>query len=234
MLEDYVVVDLELTGLHVKTDRILEIGAVKVEHGVETEIFHRLINPGISLSAEITELTGITDEMAKGGCSGEDAVSAFLAFAEGYPFVGHNVLFDYRFLKRAAVNQGILLEKSGADTWKLSQKFLPEAEKKTLDYLCSYLKIPRAQSHRALEDAKATAELFRYLKERFGASEPEAFEAKPLACKVKKQTPASPRQIKRLIELAQWHNIELTLDLDQLTKSEASRLADKILSGAMG
>ncbi len=229
MLENYVVVDLEMTGLHPKTDRILEIGAVKVENGRCSGTFHQMVNPHTGLSEEVKDLTGITEELAERGCEAEAAVTEFRAFAEGFPLVGHNLIFDYSFLKQCAANHGLPFEKDGLDTLKLARKFLPEAEKKTLDYLCAWLSIPRAQSHRALEDAKATAALFQYLQQ-FEPGEPEAFLPKPLLYKAKKQGPASKRQKKRLKELADWHKIELNVERDSLTRSEASRMTDKILA----
>ena len=99
MLENYVVVDLEMTGLHTRTDRILEIGAVKVEKGQAVAIFHRMINPKMKLSKEVKELTGITDEMTEDGCEAEAAVKEFKDFAEGFPLAGHNIMFDFSFLK---------------------------------------------------------------------------------------------------------------------------------------
>lgn len=230
MLENYVVVDLEMTGLRAKTDRILEIGAVKVEHSHCTGTYHRMVNPHIELPAEVMELTGITPELAESGCEAEDAVAGFREFAEGFPLVGHNIIFDYSFLKQCSANHGFPFEKDGLDTLRLARKFFPEAEKKTLDYLCTWLGIPRAQSHRALEDAKATAALFQYLQQ-FEPGNPEAFQPKPLLYRAKKQGPASIRQKKRLKELADWHKIELNVEIDSLTKSEASRITDKILAG---
>lgn len=228
MLERYVTVDLEMTGLHAKTDRILEIGAVKVEPGKQ-ESFHRMVNPRMKISKEVTELTGITDEMVRGGCEPERAAAEFRDFAEGFPLVGHNLIFDFSFLKQCLVNHGETFEKDGVDTLKLARKFLPEEEKKTLDHLCAYLQIARSKNHRALEDARATNSLFQYLQERFEGQAPEAFRPKPLLYRVKKQGPASARQKKRLQELADWHRIDLNVELDSLTRNEASRMTDKIL-----
>ncbi len=230
MLEDYVVVDLEMTGLRAKTDRILEIGAIKVEGGMETGAFHCMVNPHREIPPEVTALTGITSEMAAQGCEAAEAVRGFAGFSQSFPLIGHNIRFDYSFLKQAAVNYGIPLERECLDTLKLSRKFLAEAEKKTLDYLCGYLGICREKNHRALEDAKATNGLFRYLQEKFGRENPSAFLPAPFQCKVKKQGPASPRQVKRLKELAAYHGIELAIEAGSLTKSEASRLTDKILA----
>lgn len=229
-MDQYVVVDLEMTGLKARTDRILEIGAVKVEEGCITDTFHRLVNPRMEIPQKVVELTGITNEMARSGCDTAEAVEGFLGFAGNLPLVGHNILFDYSFLKQYAANHKMELEKDGVDTLKLARKFLPKAEKKTLDYLCGYLQIHREENHRALEDAKATAVLFQYLREKFEARDPAAFQPEPLQYKAKKQQPATQRQKKYLKELTDWHKIELNMEIDSLTRSEASRITDKILA----
>ncbi len=228
-MDTCVVVDLEMTGLNFKTDRILEIGAVKLEEGNISSIFHRMVNPKMMLTEEIISLTGITNEMVQEGCDCGQAVQEFLAFAEGLPLAGHNLMYDYRFLKQAAANQGLELEKEGIDTLKLARKLLPLAEKKSLDYLCGFLHIDRARKHRALEDARATAELLLYLYKEFAGKEPEEFRVQPLHFKVKKQQPASKRQKRHLKELAEYHKIELDQELDSLTRSEASRMVNKII-----
>lgn len=230
MLEAYVALDLEMTGLKAKTDRILEIGAVKVVNHQITDVYQQLVNPKMEIPKEITELTGITSEMAKGGADTKTAVENFFAFCGELPLVGHNLVFDYSFLKQYAVNHGLAFEKEAVDTLKLSRKLLPEAEKKTLDYLCMYLHIERENSHRALEDAKAAFVLLEYLMEHFGAEHEEAFLPKPLIYKVKKQSPITPRQIRYLKDLTEYHKIELGADIDSLTRNEASRMTDKILT----
>lgn len=228
-MDAYVVVDLEMTGLNPKTDRILEIGAVKVEGGKISSTFQRMVNPRMSLSEEITNLTGITNAMVEEGCDCAQAVKEFLEFAEGLPLAGHNLIYDYSFLKQAAANHGLELEKEGIDTLKLARKLLPEAEKKSLDYLCEFLHIDHDRKHRALDDARATAELLWYLHKEFAEKEPGVFRAEPLHYKVKKQQPASKRQKRHLKELAEYHKIELDRELDSLTRSEASRMANKII-----
>lgn len=230
MLEAYVVVDLEMTGLRAKTDRILEIGAVKVENHQITETYQKMINAGIKIPKEIQKLTGITDEMAAAGVEEREAVEGFFDFCKGFPLAGHNILFDYSFLKQYAVNHKMTFEKNGIDTLKLSRKFLPELEKKTLDYLCEYLKIERSRNHRALEDARATYVLLEYLREKYAGQEPEAFRPLPLVYRAKKQSPATERQKRHLKELAEYHKIELDIDIETLTKSEASRKTDRILA----
>lgn len=230
VLDAYVVVDLEMTGLNHKVDRILEIGAVKVEQGKVCDTFHRMVNPRMALSEDITKLTGITDDMVREGCGCAQAVKEFLAFAEGFPLAGHNLIYDYSFLKQAAINQGMELKKDGIDTLKLARKLLPDVEKKTLDYLCEFLHITREKKHRALDDAQATEKLLAYLWEQFGDKEPDAFQVKPLRHNVKKQQPASQAQKRHLKELMEYHKIGIDREVESLTRSEASRIADKIIS----
>ncbi|MEG0962203.1 MAG: 3'-5' exonuclease [Lachnospiraceae bacterium] len=229
MLDAYIVVDLEMTGLKVKTDRILEIGAVKViEHQV-VDTYEALVNPKMKIPNDVVQLTGITNEMAKKGCNLEDAVLKLFTFCEDMTLVGHNILFDYTFLKQYAVNHHITLEKKAVDTLWLARKFLPEAEKKTLDYLCEYLHIPRNQRHRALDDARAEGVLLEILQKRFADQYPEEFEPRPLQYKVKRQGSITPRQKKQLKELEEYHKIELPMELGSLSKNEASRLANQIM-----
>lgn len=230
MLESYVAVDLEMTGLRAKTDKILEIGAVKVENHQVTKSYQRIVNPRIRIPEQVQELTGITDAMAEKGVPEQEAVEGFFEFCEELPLVGHNILFDYSFLKQYAVNHKQSFERNGIDTLRLSRKFLPDLEKKTLDYLCEYLKIERSQNHRALEDASATQVLLEYLWENYGMQQPEAFKAVPLIYRAKKQSPATERQKRYLKELAEYHKIEFDIDLGVLTKSEASRRTDRILA----
>lgn len=230
MLESYVVVDLEMTGLRAKTDKILEIGAVKVENHRITDTYQSMINPGIRIPQEVQELTGITEEMAAGGVTEAEAVEGFFAFCGELSLAGHNILFDYSFLKQYAVNHKLTFERKGIDTLKLSRRFLPDLEKKTLDYLCEYLKIERQARHRASEDARATQILLEYLWENYGTREPEAFQPVPLVYRAKKQSPATERQKRYLKELTEYHKIKLDVHWEALTKSEASRKTDYILA----
>lgn len=105
----YTALDLEMTGLDVKSDRIIEIGAIRVEHGVVTGTFSTLVRPGRELEARVQELTNITDRMLEGAPGIREAMEGLSAFTEGLPILGHNIAFDYRFLKQAAVDQGLSL-----------------------------------------------------------------------------------------------------------------------------
>ena len=102
MLKDYVVFDLETTGLSPEKDTMIEIGALKVIQGKVADRFSEFINPHQKLTEQISELTGITDEMLAGARDLQAVVSDFVDFCEDYVVVGHNLGFDYRFTKMAA------------------------------------------------------------------------------------------------------------------------------------
>ena len=106
MVNEYVAVDVETTGLNPQRDRLLEIGAIRVCEGEPAETLSVLINTGIPVPARIQELTGITDEMQKTGKKAGEAIREFLEFRGALPVVGHNVSFDFGFLKQAAVDAG--------------------------------------------------------------------------------------------------------------------------------
>ena len=115
-MKEYVSVDVETTGLAPKQDKIIEIGAVRVRDGQIVESFTSFVNPGRILPAYITELTGILQEQVDEAETMESVLPAFLEFAGDLPLMGHRILFDYGFLKRAAVNMRLDFERSGVDT----------------------------------------------------------------------------------------------------------------------
>lgn len=230
MLKRYVVADLEMTGLNPRKDKILEIGAVKVENGCVTEQYETFVNPGVAIPQKVRDLTGITDEMVKDAPYIGDVIADFISFCGEEVLVGHNVIFDYSFLKQAAINEKLSFEKKAVDTLKLARKFLPDLEHRTLAYLCAYYGIDRTNGHRALFDALTTKEVFERLAETYGEKDASAFEPKPLIYKAKRQTLATQIQKIHLKELMDYHKISIDVDFDTLTRSEASRLTDRILA----
>ncbi len=229
MRRTYVALDLETTGLNPGSDRILEIGAVKIIDGQVVETYETLINPGMKISSRIEELTGITNKMAAGGRDNQTAVLELLEFCGDLPLLGHNILFDYSFVKRTAVNLNREFEKEGIDTLKIARALLPEAESRSLEYLCGYYQIEQGRAHRAVNDAIAAVKLYERLSEEFPEAVPELFEPKPLVCKFKKQSPITAAQKSYLNDLMKYHKITLEVCIDTLTKNEASRIIDKII-----
>lgn len=229
MMRSYVSIDLETTGLNPKTDKITEIGAVRVIDGERRETFAALVNPGRKLEPRIVELTGLTDEELAGAPYIEEILSDALDFIGDLPLLGHSVLFDFSFLKKAAVNSRLVFEKQGVDTLKIARKYLADLEHRSLDYLCGHYQIPH-RAHRALADAEATILLYERLTEQFYSEEDGLFQPQALNFKVKRDTPATKAQKERLYRLTEQHKITLDLDIEKLTKSEASRCIDKILA----
>lgn len=103
MLQDYVVLDLETTGLSPKTDRIIEIGAARVRQGKIEQVYTTFVNPGRELTGHTKELTGIKDEDLANAPFIEDIIEDFLGFAGEDCLLGHKILFDYSFVKKAAI-----------------------------------------------------------------------------------------------------------------------------------
>lgn len=230
MTDSYIALDLETTGLSPAEDRILEIGAVKVKDGEITERYETLLNPGIPISLRIQELTGITDEMAAAGKETRTAVAELVEFCGELPLLGHNILFDYSFVKKNAVDLGLKFEKNGIDTLKIARILLPDVEHKSLTALCCHFCISHERAHRAVDDACASMELYRRLNREFPDSPEELFLPKPLVYKVKKQSPVTAAQKGYLNDLIKYHKIALDVSIETLTKNEASRLIDKIIS----
>ena len=225
---DYLALDIETTGLSPEKDRIIEIGAVKYRDGKQEDSFSCLIQNIQPLPWRIVELTGITDEMLAGGRKEEEAILAFLEFAEDMPvLLGHNILFDYSFLKVTALRHGKGFERSALDTLQFSRILHPELSSRSLAAMCSYYGIQQEHAHRAVEDAISAHRLYECLQQKFPQF--DGFRPTPLCYKEKKREPITPKQKKYLIDLLKYHKIEFTQDMEQLSKSEASRTIDKII-----
>lgn len=222
---NYTVIDLEMTGLDVKKDRVIEIGAVKVRKGQVVDTFGTLVHSKVPVPDHVTKLTGITNEMLAEGMPEDEAMEKLVDFLQQDAIVGHNVTFDYRFVKQWAVNREIPLELDAFDTLQLARKLLPGEQPKKLENLCEYFGIQRENAHRALDDALETQQIFERLKALAGESA-VVVEPKRLICKLKRQTPATAHQIQRLKELREKYRILDEVCWENLTRSEASRLQD--------
>jgi DNA polymerase-3 subunit epsilon len=158
---EWIVVDLETTGLSLEDCTILEIGAVRVAGLQLVERFETLVDPGTPIPPRITALTGIDRSLVDGAPPLRRALRAFQAWAEAgaaIPFVAHNASFDERFVRRALAAQA-LPDWSGpvVCTRKLARRLLPALRRYDLDTLSAQFGIANAARHRALGDAEATA-----------------------------------------------------------------------------
>lgn len=228
---NYLAIDLEMTGLNVKKDRILEIGAIHMEDGEPRGTFSAMINPHGTLSDQIIGLTGITQQMADAGEELADILPRFLAFAGSLPLLGHNLPFDYSFLKQACVNSGISFERAGIDTLKLARRFLPATQEKKLTSLRELYRLDTGEVHRAVSDALAAALVYERLYSDYGAAAPEVFLPVPLHLNIKKQQPITIPQREQLTRLLSESSDAPAepVEIDRLTRSEASRLIERLL-----
>ncbi|WP_108024349.1 PolC-type DNA polymerase III [Melghirimyces profundicolus] len=161
MKEDsYVVFDVETTGLSAVHDEIIELAAVKVKNGEIVDRFESFINPHRRLSATITDLTGITDDMVKDAPDLSDVLPRFLRFLEGTVLVAHNARFDMGFLQEACRKTGRSpVENPVVDTLELGRFLYPRLKNHRLNTLCRQFDIELTQHHRAIYDAEATGYL---------------------------------------------------------------------------
>lgn len=158
--DSYVVFDLETTGFSSNSDRIIEIGAVKVVDGKEVDTFSEFVNPKRPIPFEIENLTHINDDMVKDAKVIEEVLPEFLAFCEGSVLVAHNAEFDVGFVEANCKRMGIETDFSVIDTVELAHILLPELGRFKLDTVAKHLKITLANHHRAVDDAGATAKIF--------------------------------------------------------------------------
>ena len=160
-----VVFDIETTGFSPLKNRIIEIGAVRVEEGRIIDKFSSFVNPDVPIPFEIEKLTGINDNMVLDAPKIDRVLPEFLEFCRGAVMVAHNAGFDISFIKENARQQGLEFNPTVLDTVSLARVLLPNLNRFKLDTVAKELKINLANHHRAVDDAGATAEIFvRFIK----------------------------------------------------------------------
>jgi len=160
MEQEYVVFDIETTGLKAEQGHILEIGAVKLRGGAVVDRFSTFVNAGVKIPQNIVALTGITDDMLLDAPLTREALQAFSGFVSGAVLVAHNASFDVGFIRTHGERFGISFDQPYTDTLMLSRYLLWGAKNHKLDTVCELLGVSLAHHHRAVDDAEATAEVF--------------------------------------------------------------------------
>ncbi len=156
----YVVFDLETTGFSPIKDKIIEIGAVKVEQGKITDRFSTFVNPRVPIPFQITQLTSITDQMVMDAPDIETVLPEFLEFIGDAVLVAHNASFDVGFIEQNCRYQDIVPDFTSVDTVAMARILLPTLSKFKLDVVANALHISLENHHRAVDDAEAAAEIF--------------------------------------------------------------------------
>lgn len=171
LLDDYVVVDLETTGLDPSCNEIIEIGAVRVIKGVVVDKFCSLIKPKNEIDSFITELTGITNEMVANAPFIENILPAFCDFIGNSVIVGHNVNFDINFLYDDLYHYlEFYLENNFIDTMRFSRRLFKDFENHRLVTLVAKFGISNIPAHRVDADCAATQQSYEYIKSYISAN----------------------------------------------------------------
>ena len=155
-----VVFDLETTGLSAAANKIIEIGAVKIEDGQITDRFSCFVDPGEPIPYEISKLTGIDQSMVAGADKIDKVLPRFIGFCDGAYMVGHNVSFDMSFVEKSAADLGLAFDPPYVDTVALARIFLPDLARYKLDTVAKALGVSLTDHHRAVNDAETTAGIY--------------------------------------------------------------------------
>lgn len=253
-----IAVDLETTGLHPSEDHILEIGAVKYAGGQETvfQSLIRQQQPLPEFITDLTHITDSMVQSARPFEEVFTQFDAFLG-EEAFVLIAHNIRFDFAFLQVSAMRlkkRGIVMENwfrrpiRGVDTLFLARKLRRDLSRHNLACMLAAYGLTNETPHRAAADARACYELYRCMEQQLKGEVPDAFCPKQLGYREKKHSPATAKQKKDLQELLKYHKMDLSvlerksptageetsngrrepLTWDTLTKSEASRLIEKL------
>lgn len=158
--DTFVVFDIETTGLSPRNDMITEIGAVKIKNGQVIDHFSQLINPERPIPKKIENLTGITDEMVRDKPTIQEVLPSFYSFIEDSILVAHNASFDISFIREQYSRINKTIDNPVLDTLELSRALFPELKSHKLNLVAKHLNVNLINHHRAVDDARATAEIF--------------------------------------------------------------------------
>lgn len=163
---DYVVFDLETTGLNPNIDKIIEIGAIKYIDGVEKERYHSYVNPDCHIPKKASDINHIYDKMVKKSPQIREVLPTFIDFVGNLTLIAHNSDFDMSFIQiNAHYKLGKKLDNDVIDTLALAREYLSNLPNKKLETIKEYFKIT-VDSHNAIDDCIVTAHLYQYCREK--------------------------------------------------------------------
>lgn len=242
--DEFIVFDLETTGISASTERITEIGAVKVSDGEIVDTFTTFVNPLKPISTLITEKTGITDEMVQDAPEENIALAQFIEFCGEKPvLVAHNALFDVSFLLSALSRINTQFNFTYIDTLPLSRALIKSIKNYKLDSLAKKLKLPDFNHHRALDDASILGRIFSkfcyMMKTEYGIENIKDINKKLLSESIEKMRPyhqiilvknsVGLKNLYRLISEAHLHHF---YKKPRILKSEILKHRDGLILGS--
>ena len=178
----FAIIDIETTGLRAGAEKITEIAIILHDGKQIIEEFSSLVNPERKIPYFITQLTGISDQLVSDAPKFYELARQIIELTDNAIVVGHNVNFDYSFLKSEFKSLGYDYQRKTLDTIKLSRKLIPGLPSYSLGKLCAALNIPNSSRHRAAGDAMATTKLFELILSI--DNEPEALSIKGLSSNI--------------------------------------------------
>ena len=158
--DEFIVFDIETTGLSVLNSQIIEIGAVKIKDGAVLESFNEFVNPGVSIPENIVELTGIDDSMVADADKIDVVLRKFLDFIGDRLLIAHNANFDVSFIRKASRDLGFAFSNPYLDTVALSRFLNADLKSHKLDAVAKYFDLGDFNHHRACDDAEILARIF--------------------------------------------------------------------------
>ncbi len=240
---EYVVFDIETTGLNPKLEEITEIGAVVLKNGEIVDEFHSFVDPKKPLTAKIIELTGITDDMLVGAPSQKEAIASFKKFIDNRILVAHNAFsFDINFIKVVGERVNERFNYSALDTLPLARNLLTKIKSHKLNNVADYYKLGGFNHHRATDDAKILAQILNKLIEEL--HEKEIFNIEDINHSLS-STETLPRRsnhiillaktqagVKNLYKLISYGHLNYFLGTPRMPKSEIIKHRDGLILGS--
>lgn len=241
--DEFVVFDVETTGLSATDDRITEIGAVKIKGGQIIDVFNTFVDPKIPIPKKITELTGITDSMVKGAPLEDEAIDLFLKFSDDKILIAHNAQFDMGFINSTCSRNKIQKNFTYIDTVTIARVMFKTLKNHRLDTVAKHLKLEKFNHHRASDDAKILAEIFIKMIEIFyidynisnvsqinttlGGSDPKKIRPHHLIILVKNEI-----GLKNLYKLISYAHIKYFFMKPRIPKSELMKHREGLIIGS--
>ncbi len=241
--EEFIVFDIETTGLSVLNSQIIEIGAVKIKDGEVLERFNEFVNPGVAIPEIITELTGIDDSMVAHADKIDAVLRRFLDFIGDRLLIAHNANFDVSFIRKASRECGYKFANPYLDTVTLSRFLNADLKSHKLDAVAKYYDLGDFNHHRACDDAEMLANIFFKMVDKMSRLDIKTFadlgrdmseNANPLTIKPYHQIilVKNPTGLKNLYKLVSHSYLKYYRRMPRIPKSELEKHREGLIIGS--